>query len=471
MLSYIYTVISYFSLYKTHSCTKLARAGKKIYMVQKFVMFALAFIVVMNCMNISFAADDLIMRLENVSSPNPVGSGARALGMGGAFIAVADDATAASWNPGGLIQLDYPEISLTGAVFHRIEDNMFGNHPKSNGNQTVSDDNINYLSVAYPFNLWDYNMIVSLNYQHLFDLNRQWNFPIKLENKISDLDYQQNGKLSAIGFAWCVRVNPRFSFGLTLNIWNNDLSKNEWEQKSVQQTSGFTGEYQRIRESLYTDKYVFKGINANVGFLWHINRSFTLGTVLKTPFEADLVYEHSFYSVSRIPELGIIDSSTNNEAVEDATMDMPMSYGIGLAYRHSDRFTASLDIYRTEWDDFLITKADGSTISPITGGPADETDTQPTHQVRMGIEYLFITPKYLIPLRGGIFYDPAPTVGNPDDFFGFSIGTGIGIKRFVFDIAYQYRFGNNVGSSILKEQDLSQDVEEHTVYTSVTIQF
>ena len=37
------------------------------------------------------------------SSPNPVGSGARALGWGSAFIAVADDATAASWNPGGLI--------------------------------------------------------------------------------------------------------------------------------------------------------------------------------------------------------------------------------------------------------------------------------------------------------------------------------------------------------------------------------
>jgi hypothetical protein len=35
-------------------------------------------------------------------SPNPVGSGARALGFG-AFIAVADDATAASWNPGGLV--------------------------------------------------------------------------------------------------------------------------------------------------------------------------------------------------------------------------------------------------------------------------------------------------------------------------------------------------------------------------------
>ncbi len=45
------------------------------------------------------------LKMENVeitSAPNPVGSGARALGMGGAFIAVTD-ATTASWNPGGLI--------------------------------------------------------------------------------------------------------------------------------------------------------------------------------------------------------------------------------------------------------------------------------------------------------------------------------------------------------------------------------
>ena len=40
-----------------------------------------------------------------------VGSGARAFGMGGAFIAVADDATAASWNPAGLSQLEKPELS------------------------------------------------------------------------------------------------------------------------------------------------------------------------------------------------------------------------------------------------------------------------------------------------------------------------------------------------------------------------
>jgi len=38
------------------------------------------------------------------------GMGARAVGMGEAFTAVADDATAISWNPGGLGQLNSPEV-------------------------------------------------------------------------------------------------------------------------------------------------------------------------------------------------------------------------------------------------------------------------------------------------------------------------------------------------------------------------
>ena len=41
-----------------------------------------------------------------------LGAGARAMGLGGAFIAVADDATAVSFNPAGLAQLLQPEVSF-----------------------------------------------------------------------------------------------------------------------------------------------------------------------------------------------------------------------------------------------------------------------------------------------------------------------------------------------------------------------
>jgi len=57
-------------------------------------------------------AEQMSYPIEITSAPHPIGSGARALGMGGAFIAIADDATAASWNPAGLFQLKKPEISF-----------------------------------------------------------------------------------------------------------------------------------------------------------------------------------------------------------------------------------------------------------------------------------------------------------------------------------------------------------------------
>ena len=108
------------------------------------------------------------------SSPNPVGSGARAIGMGGAFIAVADDATAASWNPAGLTQLRKPEISFAYSYFRRREEYRVAGHPEATGSSVVSNDDLNYLSIAYPFKLFERNMIVSLNYQLLYEFNKQF---------------------------------------------------------------------------------------------------------------------------------------------------------------------------------------------------------------------------------------------------------------------------------------------------------
>src|SRR6185295_3668234 len=45
-----------------------------------------------------------------------IGSGARALAMAGAFTAIADDASAGSWNPAGLAQLERPEVSAVFAL-------------------------------------------------------------------------------------------------------------------------------------------------------------------------------------------------------------------------------------------------------------------------------------------------------------------------------------------------------------------
>jgi hypothetical protein len=61
-------------------------------------------------------ADAQAVPVTNVfGQPNSFGIGPRAMGMGGAFVAVADDASAAYWNVAGLAQLSSYEISLSSA--------------------------------------------------------------------------------------------------------------------------------------------------------------------------------------------------------------------------------------------------------------------------------------------------------------------------------------------------------------------
>ena len=225
--------------------------------------------------SIFISSSVIAQEIEFGSSPNPVGSGARALGMGGAFIAIADDATAASWNPGGLIQLENPEVSIVGAGYSRSEDNTFGGHPESDGDHSSSDGNLNYLSAAYPFNAFNRNMIVALTYQHLYDFNRSWQFDYLYSQEGMmfdwDVDYDQEGGLSAVGFSYAIQVIPTLSVGVTMNIWNDDIGNNNWTQDTSISGPGSLGMFQLNQTYHNIDEYTFEGLNFNLGFLWRFN--------------------------------------------------------------------------------------------------------------------------------------------------------------------------------------------------------
>ncbi|MFC1856733.1 OmpP1/FadL family transporter [Thermodesulfobacteriota bacterium] len=428
----------------------------------------------------------LVQTVEISSSPNPVGSGARATGMGGAFIGVADDATAASWNPAGLIQLETPEISIVGAYNHRIEDTTYAAFPEASGPQSLSTGELNYLSFAYPFAAFNRNMIVSLNYQHLYDFNKKVNYSFLFSDPSppslswnGTLDYEQKGAFKAISPAFAVQITPSISFGLTLNIWENGLYDSKWESHHHYEGPGLLGGVTPIEIEIDIDEeYIMAGksmnlfdplnwhnVNYNLGLMWNINSAFTLGAVFKAPFEAHLRHNYHFKS-----ELNSIPVSSIHKS-EEVQLNMPMSYGLGLAWRLSDALTLDLDVYRTEWDDYALHDGSGNKLNPITGKNADQSHTDPTTQVRFGGEYLFIGTSTVIPLRAGLFYDPEPAENSPDDFYGFSLGTGVVYKRIVYDIAYQYRFGRGVRTTTVGNEDSTQDVDQHTVYMSLIYHF
>src|SRR5260221_7794896 len=67
--------------------------------------------------------------------------GARAVGMGGAFVAVADDATSPFWNPAGMVYLPYKEAFLQHAEqYGSLVNHNFGGAvwPMKNGEERRS---------------------------------------------------------------------------------------------------------------------------------------------------------------------------------------------------------------------------------------------------------------------------------------------------------------------------------------------
>jgi hypothetical protein len=84
-----------------------------------------------------------------------MGAGARAVSMGGAFVALANDATAPYYNPAGLVQLERREVIFTidGAVNKEKAADIFN----ENVNETIP----TYLSFAFPKFALAWNKLVS----------------------------------------------------------------------------------------------------------------------------------------------------------------------------------------------------------------------------------------------------------------------------------------------------------------------
>ena len=435
------------------------------------------FLVTLFCPTKQLQSATLFQEVGIASSPNPVGSGARAIGMGGAFIAVADDSTAASWNPAGLIQLERPEASIVGEYFYRKEKFSSDDRPEIDNTGTVDDLNLNYLSATYPFHFYR-NMVVSLNYQRLYDFKRKFDHRFDISSGgldiIQNKKFKQDGYLAALGLAAAIEITPKISFGATLNIWTDQLWwDNEWDEKFNESADGTINGVPVTINTKITDEYSkFRGINANFGLLFNLNKYLTLGAVIKTPFEASIRHEFSFVQTQ---EFGppVNDTIISQQTIkEDVDLDMPLSYGLGLSLRLSDAFTIAADVYRTHWSDFILRDSRGNKFSPIDGRPKNESNVDDTTQVRIGGEYLFISQSkdIVVPVRAGFFYDPEPAEGDPEDFFGIAVGSGIGYKQFIFDAAYQFRWGKDIDTENLIPTS-EADIYQHTFLTSVIIHF
>ncbi len=440
-------------------------------------------------------------------APTPVGSGARAAGMANAFVAIADDATAASWNPAGLVQLELPEFSIVGA-YNASTDRFTANyHPEFDSHHREDGLELNFLSFIYPLPrpLWGRNVSLSLNYQRKFDFGKNFNIDYDLAavlssgtiiNQFLNMKFTQKGGLGAISPAIGIELTKTLSVGVTLNLWRSSpLGENDWSQTTRLRTTAFLGSRLTNLAQTTREKFDdFEGENVTLGLLWNVTDRWNLAMRYDSAFTGTVDYESKTTGVRFNLHPANFLSPTAQTLREQREVRFPDSLSIGAAYRRNDRLTVAMDITRTDWNDFYMKDGVGRKFSLVDGSridiPGERTHLKPTYSVRLGSEYVMI-PKNpddrldrLWSIRGGLFYEEEPATnkssrsarpgnGKPDRFFGFAAGLGLLVKQRVnIDFAYQFRYGHGVDKDFLRgPKGFENELLQHRFVLSSVVYF
>ena len=210
-------------------------------------------------------------------SLNRPGSGARAAGMGNAFIAVSDDGTAASWNPAGLSQLRRPELSVVFNASRRAEDlDGFGAVDRTAlfghiGSATTT-ANLEFASGALPLTVFGKPVTIQAGWRRLFDFTSGiegdvTRVPISDASRpegVINLHNESDGHINLATLAGAIRITRRLSVGIGADFYSGEWSD---RVRSVE-TPGFVDPVDSIRTI---------GTNAMGG------HAFNLGVLLAYP--------------------------------------------------------------------------------------------------------------------------------------------------------------------------------------------
>ncbi len=426
-------------------------------------------------------------------TPNPTGSGAQALGMGNAFVAVASDATAASWNPAGMYQLERMELSLA-ADYTRRKSTLGStpHHPEIDSSEGIDVTDLNYASLVVPF-MWQsegseggldgQRLALSLNYL------KQYSYDFRLETRyllgvgtpaFSNWAYRagQEGSLSTLSPALSIELTSRFAVGVAVNIWNDSVTRSSAfasETRTVGTTAGFAVDMSQQDE--YT---VERGYSVTIGALYILpGDKLTLGVVYKPGFDLQLDHERR-----------VIDSIAGTRQVVDmgsAELRMPTRIAFGVCYNPNEALFLTTDVTWTDWSEFVLSEDQGGLAGGIPGRRSYNllTDTpiesagrfQDTWTVRFGMEYRWFLSEaaaeetVFVPIRAGFSYDPYPGIDSQDDVFTVSLGTGLKKESWRLDLGYEHRFGNDVMVGTAGVDEFRQDLREHRVMVSLVYMF
>ncbi len=341
---------------------------------------------------------------------NLMGSGARALGMGGAFIAMSDDASAITWNPAGLTQLIKPEVGIMGG-FKMETATLNGSEWYSNSHSTID-----FASLVMPISTGFSNLVLAAAYHNMIDVYAfdTYNYYSSDSTRVETLEV--SGAYSAITPAIAIDL-PMIAMGVATDIWfKGPISEYTYHYED---TRG-TWDYMR------TKNYKVMGFGVVLGGLITPPGGFIkIGATMRSPFR--MKYDTK-YDIHAIGTGAYTDFDTTY--VDSAVLHWPIMIGFGVALNFSS-LTFSFDYEMRKYSE--MTKND-----TVIGYPD-------CNQLRVGLEYLLSLGPIAIPFRIGFMTDPR-TYFNTDSFGNegdqvigkyITFGTGLLLPNINLDFSMQ----------------------------------
>lgn len=411
------------------------------------------------------AAQGTAQELDPADVGRTVGGGARAAGMGGAFVAVSEDATAISWNPAAPASLEKPELSVGYDPSTRIE----WDHPeRSDGSfrfgahrEEAISRLFDHVTFAAPLKVGSVKLTAQAGYWRAIDLglDRELDYTYQ---PLSPDDYSNTFEQALSGTGgvdvWSVgagvRISPAVSFGVAFDYWRGE-GRSRWVEDDLAGNS----------HTIYTGTLdqSTSGLGARVALAISPVEKLRLGAVLRIPTKLDL--EHTLRA--RLEgDVHAIDEQLD----KSGDVDWPLAATLGLAYRPVQGLTIAADASLAQWSKaewnsqytFVTTTTPASLggrvetrgerrqMWPTLQDPAriESNERQADSlQMRAGLEYAIHARKGLsFPVRVGAFSDRQITRDAGGDqlrALGLTAGLGVATAHVSLDAAFVSETGES----------------------------
>ena len=364
--------------------------------------------------------------------------GARSLGFGGAFAALADDATAAYTNPAGLVQLTQPEVSLELRLWNRSPRFLSGGRiegePTGIGIDTVSgltlgrdsseDFQPAFASVVLPKGRWSFAL-----YAHQLALFEQAaesqgfffeedpflgnRFPATLEGVELDV--------LTLGFAAAWRVSDRLSLGIGAVFSDTFLGTTSGAFLADSPEEAFDRVTFRPERRLSTNTLDLDGtdLTFNAGLLWRLSDQVSGAIFYRQGAEASGI--STFELGPAIPGDGIFSNP--------AVFNVPDVAGLGLAYRSkSGRFTLTTELDWVGYEGLIL--IDDTELRSDVG-----REYRDAWEIHGGAEYALVRTDRILALRAGAWVERNGEDFDGDEVTHYTAGLGFVARGIQVDLA------------------------------------